>query len=423
MLSRLHARRSAITFDLGAAGIRVCQCHQRPAGQASDFRLSDSLELDHPPADNPAEPPQPGFDAESMVRLIERGDFRDRDLALVLSPPEVQFHPLMLPPQALAQGPSRVQQALKWEVSRESHRAANELEVRYWELPGGRGREVNVMAVAMPSEIPALWCTQLREYRFSLRRIEVSPCALVRAARCLWSPNSTDLWGVLDMGLRRSVLTVIVGTTPTYIRSLSTSAHDWTRSVAEAFEVSYSTADRLKREHGVGQADRRRTPLAAGAGSPGAADLPHAMAKVLDESFRTLSTEIERCFAYVMRGFPDLRVRQLLLAGGGARLAGLPAHLESKLDIPVVPLCARESARIARAGQAATDQPTTAQEQCHAYRSTPNKSDRSATTPDFDQRTAAAFGAAVLDVEATRAGRRQPARSPAVVGSSSEATA
>ena len=140
------------------------------------------------------------------------------------------------------------------------------------------------------------------------------------------------------------------------------------------------------------------------------------MAKVLDESFRTLSTEIERCFAYVMRGFPDLRVRQLLLAGGGARLAGLPAHLESKLDIPVVPLCAREGVRIARAGHAATDQTP-------PEGTTVKKSDPSASTPDFDQRTAAAFGAAVLDVEATRAGRRQPARSPAVVGSSSEATA
>ena len=49
MLSRLHARRSAITFDLGAGGIRVCQCHERAAGAAREFRLCDSLELDHPP--------------------------------------------------------------------------------------------------------------------------------------------------------------------------------------------------------------------------------------------------------------------------------------------------------------------------------------------------------------------------------------
>ena len=233
----------------------------------------------------------------------------------------------------------------------------------------------------------------------------------MRAARCLWSPAATDLWGVLDVGLRRSVLTVVVGTVPTYIRSLATCAHDWTTSVAAAFEVSYTSADRLKRTHGVGRMDRRQTPMGASAGSPGAADLPQALAKVLEESFHTLSQEIERCFAYVMRGFPNLRVRQLLLAGGGARLTGLATRLESKLDIPVVPLSTCERARIAAGGQAAGETRSNA---------APGRPDGAA---DFDQRSAAAFGAAVLDAECTRAKHPQHTRSVAAVGSTSEAMA
>jgi Tfp pilus assembly PilM family ATPase len=334
MRSWLCARRSAITFDVGAAGLRAYQLRQR--GQ--DLVPCDALAFERTPTDpsGRTEPPTaPVVDAAQLSRLIGQGHFVGPDVALVLSPPDVQFLPIRLPAQALAQSAERIEQALKWEVAQESRHGAENLEVRHWTLPAGVGQSANVMAVVASSELVLRWCDLLEQQRLTLRRVDVSPCALVRLACCVWAPAEGDLWGVLDLGLRHSTLTVVIGRSPTYIRSLSVCAHHWTQKLAEAFEVPYATAEHLKREQSVQATDRGVRAAAEGGNLLQAADLSGAFSGVLRESLRVLAQETGRCFSYVMQGFPDTSVKHMFLAGGGAGLSGLPAVLGAELGIPV----------------------------------------------------------------------------------------
>lgn len=327
----LCLRRSAITFDLGAAGIRVCQLRQR----GGEPTLCDALQLEGMVSGEGEQPAAPAVDPAQLDRLIGRGSFAGRELTLVLSPPEVEFFPLRLPAQALAQTPDRIERALKWEVAQESRNSAEELEVRYWSLPVGRAGQNNVMAVVMPCQVALRWCSRLGSHGLTLRRIDVSPCALVRLSCRLWTPTEQDLWGVLDLGLRHSTLTVVVGTVPTYIRSLSVCAHHWTQQLAAAFEVSYPVAEQLKREHGVRATERGLRASSPGGNLLQATDLPSALSSVLRKLLQRLAKEVGRCFSYVMQSYPDLSVRRLVLAGGGAGLGGLPAVFEAGLGVPV----------------------------------------------------------------------------------------
>ena len=338
MLSRFRTRRSAITFDVGAAGLRAYQLRQRGPAPA----LCDALQFERTPTADAVAPAAPAVDPAQLDRLIGQGHFAGRDVGLVLSPPDVQFFPLRLPTQALSQAPERIEQALKWEVAQQSRGAADDLEVRHWRLPHSAGQQANVMAVAAPAELVLRWCGLLQQHHLSLRRIDVSPCALVRLCRAVWTPADQDLWGVLDLGLRHSTLTVVVGTVPTYVRCLSISTHQWTRKLAEAFEVTCTIAEQLKRQQPLQSGDRGiRTSAAGGSDGHGlqhAADLSSAFWGVLRESIQTLALEVGRCFSYVMHTFPDHSVKRLFLAGGGAGLSGLPGILAGELGIPVVTL-------------------------------------------------------------------------------------
>lgn len=398
MFAGLRGKRSAITFDVGAAGIRACQLRGRTAP-----RVQDTLQIDRMPAVLTGQPSAAALDSEQLSRLVGQGRFDGQDVALVVSPPEVQFFPLRLPEAALAQRPERIEQALRFEVAQESRRAADELEVRYWPLPSSLVRDANVMAVVLASATALEWCRRLAACGLRLRRIDASPCALVRVARRQWTPGDADLWGVLDLGLRHATLTVGVGATPVYIRSLSVASHDWTRQLAAAFEIALPVAEQLKCTHGVSRTERGHRAGRAGGDPLNAADLPSVVSSVLRDSLQTLAQEITRCFAYMLQSCPELSVKRLILAGGGARLRGLPGILEAAVGIPVRRLAdetdfpsAAGAAPAAQGAAAAPGSPQAADEE------------RAAAAPPWEHplpnvrmepRIAAALGGAMLDWE------------------------
>jgi Tfp pilus assembly PilM family ATPase len=331
MIPWLQRRRSTISFDVGASGMRACQL--RRCGRRVE--VCDALDFERPLGAGQTKVPEPVIEPGRLEGLVGRGTFAGRNVTLVLSPPEVQFFPITLPVQALSQDPARIEQALKCEVAQQSRRSESELEVRFWTLPASRAQMANVMAVVLRSELALGWAAGFAQQRLHLHRIEAAPCALVHLAASLWPPIESELWGVLDLGLRGAVLTVVVGTVPTYIRVLSASAHEWTQQLARAFDIPSAVAERLKRERGIQPA---RGDLRVNASAPalaGVTDLASAFGSVLREPLTTLTRELRMCLSYVMQNFPEVSLGRLVLAGGGANLRGLPEVIQESLDVPV----------------------------------------------------------------------------------------
>lgn len=331
MLTRIHSRNSAIMFDVGAAGVRAFQAVAR----GSSLSGRDSLQLGLLPAERQdnSEPPPPDY--SRLARLVGQGNFAGSDVGLVLSPPDVRFYALRLPKKALGQPKKRVREALAWEVAREMRADAHALEVRYWSLPPGHQQGLNVMAVALPTERALEWHKAFAGDRLRLRRIDVSPCALVHLACRMWTPADNELWGVLDLGFRRATLTVVLGRVPAYIRSLSASCDRWTRRLAEAFDVSHAEAERIKCAHGISPAERGIRESRPDQPLLNARDIPGVIFGLLREPLEDLTREINLCFAYVLQHFPDVNVTQLVLAGGGANLRGFPQYLAQQLGVSV----------------------------------------------------------------------------------------
>jgi Tfp pilus assembly PilM family ATPase len=374
MLSRLRTHHSAITFDLGRSGIRAYQLQARGARLA----LGDCLTVELPSANQSEDKAVTNLDARRLTRLVGQGGFRGRNVNVILSPADVQFHALRLPERVLTEGGQRLQAALEWETSHQTRGESQSLEVRHWRLPPGHHQGPNVMAVAVPTQRAVEWFEQLASEQLHLRRLDVSPCALARLARQIWPPADDELWGVLDLGCHQTNLTVVVGTAPTYVRSLSGSADEWTRQLAGALDVPHAVAERLKRQHGIqpGERGARESPSSRPAVEQlDAGALPSVFFGLLREPLNNLVREINRCFSYVLQNYTDLNISRLVMAGGGAGLHGLAAFLNLQLGLPVVPL---------------TDRARSEDE------------DRQDPLPriEFDPTAAAAIGGAILELEA-----------------------
>lgn len=192
------------------------------------------------------------------------------------------------------------------------------------------------MAVSLPAQRALRWFDAFARQRLNLRRLDVSPCALVRLALQSWSPGPRELWAIFEFGHRKSALTVVVGTQPAYVRCLPASMEQWTRRIADAFDLPCADAEQLKRRHGI-YPDDRSTPTPHGdLAAVGDDELPGVLFGILRGPLESLVREIDLCCSYVMRSYTDLSVARLVLAGGGSAMRGLTEYLALHLGIPVV---------------------------------------------------------------------------------------
>ena len=381
MFSRFHSRNSAITFDVGTAGIRAYQVTSR----AGHLLNRESMLVELPPSRSEGNDAPPTPDYSRLARMVGQGSFLGSEIALVLSPPDVGFCTLRIPKKALDQPEQRLRQALAWEVAREIRAEAQELEVRYWRLPPGHHQGMNVMAVALPTKQAYDWYELFKREGLYLRRIDVAPCALVHLASRMWAPDENDLWGVLDLGFRRSTLTVVLGRVPVYIRSLAVSSDAWTRRLVDGFEVSRSGAEQIKRAHGIRQSSRGIRPALDNRSLLDAQDTPAVIFGLLREPIDDLVHQISKCFGYVMQSYSEVVATRLMLTGGGANLIGLTDYLELQLDMPVGRLSANE--KTASENPAAEDDPNA------------RRWENPIPIPTLVPELAAAVGGALLDLE------------------------
>jgi len=396
MLAHLYSRNSAITFDVGSAGIRAFQV----AARGSHLTSRDLLQLELSPVRPPDDQELPPPDYSRLARLVGQANFTGDQIGLVLSPPDAHFCALRLPKKVLAQPEERIRQALVWEVAREMRADASELEVRHWLLPPGHHQGLNVMAVALPIERALAWHELFARDRLCLRRIAVSPCALVHLACRMQTPAENELWGILDLGFRRSTLTVVLGHVPAYIRSLSASSDMWTRRLAEGFEVPLPAAEQIKRVHGMRSAERGFRPPQADQPLLDAHDTPSVVFALLRDPLDDLVHQINRCFNYVLQNFSDVNATRLLLAGGGANLRGLADYLQVQLDVSVALLASHTSDPASGILDPSGARPSDAD-------LLPVQWERPVPDTTIRPETAAAVGAALLDAE------RPAASSPA----------
>ncbi|MCA9244635.1 MAG: hypothetical protein KDA32_11800 [Phycisphaerales bacterium] len=311
-------RHSSITFDVGAAGLRVSQA----AGGAGTTRIRDAIAIELDAAAD-----EPGALLDRLVRLVDQGAFSGRDVALVLGPPDIQFHALRVPDAALRQGEAQVAEMLRWEVSSQSRAEPDELEVRHWVLPPARRNGENVMAVSMMAQAALDWVEGFSKRGLTLRRIESAPAALTHLAAMAFPPDPDHLWASLDLGRDAATLTVAIGRTPVYVRALPVSMRKWTEQLATALDVPVDVAERVKRENGI--APERRGAAADGV-SPGA-----VLFGLLREELIGLCSELVRCLHYVRQTHDEVTTSRIALAGGGAQTPGLASFIESQLGITV----------------------------------------------------------------------------------------
>jgi type IV pilus assembly protein PilM len=153
---------------------------------------------------------------------------------------------------------------------------------------------------------------------------------------------------ILDLGAHKTSIHIFQGGQLEFSRYVPTSGDAFTmaltglvRAGEQEIEINTAQAETLKRKHGIPSVDDRG---ATAEGIP-LSQLAVRLRPVLEK----LETEISRSFDYHAFQFQGETISRLLLAGGGAQLAGIESFFDERFDMrvgfldPLAPVVVQDS--------------------------------------------------------------------------------
>ncbi len=277
MIGAVHPKTFPLGIDLGEARVRVALVHHVPGGRNEIVAVASRDYGDDPP--------------RALSEAVAELRTRERRCVFGLGEPRALVRSMRFPPMKRAEQ----ERAARFEATQLVDYPIDEAAVRIVDLGTDGATAVGVVRKDAIAKLVSI----AHGVKLRVTAIDNNAFALQRALR------GAD--AVLDVGLRDSRLYVYAGRVPVS-RRFPIGGADFTAAIAKALGCDEATAVRRKHAHGI-----------AGSGEA-----------IVDSLIGDVANALIECR---VEGIAD--VREIVLAGNGARLTELPALLERATAVRV----------------------------------------------------------------------------------------
>ena len=308
---------SPIGLDLGSRYIKAAQV----TGAPRQPRLSATMSIER----EQIGAAWSGLESQRVLEVLDRRGFDGRQVVIAAPTTACLTGMLTLPP---AHSGAPLQEIAAAEMGRMHRCDVAPGQVALWPLPqpARRGEGAPYMAAACQSEGTESMLDALEDAGLEVIAMDIEGWALGRAARPhLLRPTGTS--AILALGWHAATLALMHGTTLVYKRLLSSAGLSHVIETAQReHRLDLSAVDYLLTTVGLNHSDAQHSE------SPAIASrLTGPLAAHFDQVIQELSLSI----AYASHEYPDAPVEQLLITGGGARIAGVSEALADRLELDV----------------------------------------------------------------------------------------
>ncbi len=326
---------SPIAIDVGAASLRAVQLEKN--GHGPTIRHWTQQFLSQAGCEKPAAAGGLALPVLERARLAGMKGFSGHTVVAALGPPDVEICTIRVPDRLLQQERAAVMRSIRHEVSKHVRIPVETAELDGWPLPpGGPADGPNLMVAVAPQQVVREFLSWVESQDLLCTRIDLAPLAIMRACGEMISDLKTsDLWGVLDIGLRSSRVYLGLGETPVYVRCLRASGDLMTRRIMNELGVDLTTAERYKRHYGIQAESGGYRPMSGPQDGVDDRRMSAILLGILTPILRGMAQDIEKSFRYVMDLYRNLSVSELILVGAGSTLDGLPEVMGKFLGIRV----------------------------------------------------------------------------------------
>lgn len=295
-------------IEMGFGAIKALKLEM----DGSDFKVLDFAVINHPKVLSIPELDQADAMRVALGTLVSQHDLSNARIAVSLPGHQSFARFAKLPPVE----PKKVPDIVKFEAVQQIPFPLEEVEWDYQTFvsPDSPDVEVGIFAVTRQRIMAQL--SMLGDVGLTPDTVTLSPIAAYNAlAVDLGFTNDTPGTIVLDIGTVATDL-IIAEAGRVWVRTFPIGGHQFTEALVNAFKLSYSKAERLKRE--AEQSKHARHVF-------------QAMRPV----FSDIIQEIQRSIGFYQSVHPDADLKRLIGLGSTFRLPGLRKYLKSQLQLDV----------------------------------------------------------------------------------------
>ena len=199
-------------------------------------------------------------------------------------------------------------------------------------------RMLRVLLVAASRDMVSSAVAAVTQAGLAAVSVDLTPFAVLRALAPLdeLGLDGVEAEAVVDVGASVTNIVVHQGGVPKFVRILLMGGGDITDSIAERLGVPFEEAEGLKQSRSLSET--------------GPAPDDHAASRLIEQGASAFVEEVRGSLDYYLAQAGSVRLRRLVLSGGGGRLGGLAQRLASATRLPVEPGSPLPTLKIGKTG-------------------------------------------------------------------------
>lgn len=214
------------------------------------------------------------------------------------------------------------QEELEAAVQREATQSIRfdlgEVNINYYVLgPAAAGSGLDVLLLAVKREKMQSHANVLSQANKTPVVLDIDAFALQNAFELSYEPPPDQTIALLNIGASIMNINITRGGMPLFTRDVSVGGNQYTDILQKELNLSFEDAEKLKMGQGLPQV-------------PADAEAPH-----LRSISELLLLEIQKTFDYFRHTTSSDPIQAIYLAGGTARVKGLPDLLKAEFNVPV----------------------------------------------------------------------------------------
>lgn len=287
--------------------------------------------------------------AEEIQALLEEAGVKHRYVVTAVSNRQAITRNIHVPRMSLQE----LDEAIKWEAERYIPFPIDEVVLDYFVLDNPEdveeGGQLEVVIAAARIDLVSQQVEYLKLAGLEPVVIDIKPFTLLRSLRgsllgerltktTLSGPQYTDgdeVGVVLEIAASNTTITLVKGSRVLMNRNIGVSGDDFTAAIQRAFGLDFDAAEDVKLDYGTAALQTEQDEELLNLEDRKEEYSPSKVYEALRPVLVDLTTEIRRSLEFFRVQAGDADIDRMVLAGGGAKLRGLPEAIGDALGFPV----------------------------------------------------------------------------------------